>query len=67
MVEFSVDAVEAVEAQLRALTAESTEYKREIEAIREKRRDVLRRMEPLLRERQELYRARGFVPGDVVV
>lgn len=67
MVEFSVDAVEAVEAQLRALTAESTEYKREIEAIREKRRDVLRRMEPLLRERQVLYRARGFVPGDVVV
>ncbi len=65
--EYSVAAVDAVEAQLRELTAESAALKRQIEAIREQRRDVIRRMEPLLAERARLYAQRESRPGDVIV
>lgn len=64
---FSIEFIQAVEAELMALARENGLLKADIEVIREKRRDVIRRMAPWEAERARLYAFRGIVPGDVVV
>jgi hypothetical protein len=66
-VEWDEAVFRSFDAQLRELTAESGELKAEIEVIREKRRDVIRRMEPLIMARARLIEVRPPQPGDVVV